>query len=59
MSHVASKGVVHLDLAARNVLLSRAPNDDYDVAKISDFGLAKFVAGRGEQEEEDEAPSKL
>ncbi|XP_047736209.1 tyrosine-protein kinase CSK [Hyalella azteca] len=36
MAYLESKNVVHRDLAARNVLISHD-----DVAKVSDFGLAK------------------
>jgi serine/threonine protein kinase len=36
MNHIASKRFIHMDLAARNVLL--APNN---VTKITDFGLAR------------------
>lgn len=35
---ISSKGYVHRDIAARNVLLTEAL-----VAKISDFGLSRFT----------------
>ena len=38
MSYLEEKGIVHRDLAASNVLLS-----EEDVAKVSDFGLAKKI----------------
>lgn len=38
MSYLEEKGIVHRDLAASNVLIS---NDD--IAKVSDFGLAKKI----------------
>ena len=38
MTHLKYHGIVHLDLAARNILLTHPG----EVAKISDFGLAKF-----------------
>jgi c-src tyrosine kinase len=38
MSYLEEKGIVHRDLAASNVLISQE-----DVAKVSDFGLAKKI----------------
>jgi serine/threonine protein kinase len=37
MAHVHSKGIVHLDLAARNILISKG------TAKVSDFGMSKVL----------------
>ena len=41
-SIVISCRFLHRDLAARNILLHRLPNEEV-IAKISDFGLAKYV----------------
>ena len=38
MSYLEEKGIVHRDLAASNVLISKD-----DIAKVSDFGLAKKI----------------
>ena len=38
MSYLEEKGIVHRDLAASNVLVSKD-----DVAKVSDFGLSKKI----------------
>ena len=38
MSYLEEKGIVHRDLAASNVLIS-----DDNLAKVSDFGLAKKI----------------
>lgn len=38
MSYLEEKGIVHRDLAASNVLISKE-----NVAKVSDFGLAKKI----------------
>jgi c-src tyrosine kinase len=38
MSYLEEKGIVHRDLAASNVLIS-----EDNVAKVSDFGLAKQI----------------
>lgn len=39
MHFIGEKGILHLDLATRNILLTHPS----EVAKISDFGLSKFV----------------
>ena len=38
MHFISSKGIVHLDLATRNILLTHPT----EIAKISDFGLSSF-----------------
>jgi c-src tyrosine kinase len=38
MTYLEEKGIVHRDLAASNVLISQD-----DIAKVSDFGLAKKI----------------
>ncbi len=40
MHFISDKGILHLDLATRNVLLTHP----HEVAKISDFGLSKFMS---------------
>ena len=38
MHFLGEKGILHLDLATRNILLTHP----HEVAKISDFGLSRF-----------------
>ncbi len=40
MHFISEKGILHLDLATRNVLLTHP----HEVEKISDFGLSKFMS---------------
>jgi serine/threonine protein kinase len=40
MYHLALEGIVHKDLAARNVLIT-----EHGRAKIADFGLAREYSG--------------
>ena len=42
MEYLASKNIMHGDLAARNILISKSNNCECYVAKISDFGLSKI-----------------
>ena len=39
MEYLASKNIMHGDLAARNILISKV--DESYLAKIGDFGLSK------------------
>lgn len=41
MEYLAEKGIVHGDLAARNILVSTDGNTI--AAKVSDFGMARLV----------------
>jgi eukaryotic-like serine/threonine-protein kinase len=41
-------GIIHRDLKPENIFLVRTPDDDEDVAKVLDFGIAKIKAGPGD-----------
>ena len=41
MKYLASKNIMHGDLAARNILITNFNNDERYLAKICDFGLSK------------------
>ena len=41
MEYLASKKIMHGDLAARNILITKLNNDESYLAKITDFGLSK------------------
>jgi hypothetical protein len=50
LSRAHSCGIVHRDIKPENIFLARMPDEDGDVAKILDFGVAKVLQGReGEQ----------
>jgi serine/threonine-protein kinase len=40
-------GIVHRDLKPENIFLVRGPDDDEEVAKVLDFGIAKIKAKAG------------
>ena len=41
MKYLASKNIMHGDLAARNILITNFNNDERYLAKVCDFGLSK------------------
>ena len=41
MEYLASKNIMHGDLAARNILITNSNNGENHLAKIADFGLSK------------------
>ena len=45
MRFLQERGVVHMDLACRNILLTHPD----EVAKISDFGLSKVLSDNKER----------
>jgi serine/threonine protein kinase len=54
MEYLASKHVMHGDLAARNILLTQSGNSDKKmVAKVADFGLSKKMTYRNSYEKKE------
>jgi serine/threonine protein kinase len=45
LSKAHELGIVHRDLKPENIFLTESPDDDETVAKIVDFGIAKFTEG--------------
>ena len=45
MVYLQTKGIVHMDLATRNVLLTHPD----ELAKVSDFGLSRVITDDAEQ----------
>ena len=43
-----TRGIIHRDLKPENIFLVRTPDDDDEVAKVLDFGIAKIKAPPGE-----------
>jgi serine/threonine-protein kinase len=41
-------GIIHRDLKPENIFLVRSPDDDDEIAKVLDFGIAKIKAPPGE-----------
>jgi serine/threonine-protein kinase len=42
LSRAHERGIVHRDLKPENIFLVRTPDDDDEIAKVLDFGIAKF-----------------
>ena len=42
-------GIIHRDLKPENIFLVRSQDDDDEIAKVLDFGIAKLKVGPGEQ----------
>jgi serine/threonine protein kinase len=40
-------GIIHRDLKPENIFLVRGPDDDEEIAKVLDFGIAKFKGSPG------------
>ncbi|MFO0679327.1 MAG: protein kinase [Polyangiaceae bacterium] len=47
LSRAHDKGIIHRDLKPENIFLVRTPDDDDEVAKVLDFGIAKFKDPQG------------
>jgi serine/threonine protein kinase len=41
-------GIIHRDLKPSNIMLVRTPEDDCDLVKVLDFGVAKFLRETGD-----------
>ncbi len=44
-----TSGIVHRDIKPDNIFLARTPDEDGDVVKVLDFGVAKVALGEGDQ----------
>ena len=53
MQYLASKNIMHGDLAARNILITNVNNDESYLAKICDFGLSKNFYDKDSYEKQD------
>ena len=42
LARAHERGIVHRDLKPENIFLVRTPDDDEEIAKVLDFGIAKF-----------------
>ncbi|MGO8992736.1 MAG: protein kinase domain-containing protein [Polyangiaceae bacterium] len=42
LSRAHERGIVHRDLKPENIFLVRTPDEDDEIAKVLDFGIAKF-----------------
>lgn len=49
LSRAHESGIIHRDLKPENIFLVRSPDEDDEVAKVLDFGIAKFKQPMGAQ----------
>jgi len=49
LSRAHEAGIIHRDLKPENIFLVRSPDDDDEIAKVLDFGIAKIKQLPGEQ----------
>ena len=42
-------GIIHRDLKPENIFMVRSPDDDDEIAKVLDFGIAKIKAAPGDE----------
>ena len=49
LSRAHERGIVHRDLKPENIFLVRSPDDDDEIAKVLDFGIAKIEAVDGQR----------
>ena len=47
LDHAHARGIVHRDLKPENVFLSKSYDDEKEVAKVLDFGVAKVITEGG------------
>jgi serine/threonine-protein kinase len=48
LSRAHERGITHRDLKPENIFLVRTPDDDDEIAKVLDFGIAKFKKTDGQ-----------
>ncbi len=49
LSRAHASGIIHRDLKPENIFLVHTPDEDDEVAKVLDFGIAKIKVAPGEQ----------
>ena len=47
LARAHERGIIHRDLKPENIFIVRTPDDDEEIAKVLDFGIAKIAAAPG------------